>query len=177
MTATKAELNRYFEMINRRLPAGVSEFIRWLRKPSSFAARLAIAVLLILGGIFSFLPVLGIWMLPLGLNCAGYPIFLSRSLPSWRGWKKMNDATEMAKSVNGTDATGVTTKRSRRRLFSRRGVVAAMVGPGISFGFGGAAAGRTQRARSNAGLFLRNARSQLLFLAPSEVLVRMHDVR
>jgi hypothetical protein len=44
-----------------------SRFIRWLRIPSSFAVRLAIAILLILGGIFSFLPVLGVWMLPLGL--------------------------------------------------------------------------------------------------------------
>jgi hypothetical protein len=64
---TKAELNRYFEMIDRRVPIGVSRFIRWLRQPSSFAVRLVIAILLILGGIFSILPFLGIWMLPLGL--------------------------------------------------------------------------------------------------------------
>ena len=75
MAATKAELNRYFEMINRRVPMRVSEFIRWLRKPSSFAARLAVALLLILGGIFSFLPVLGIWMLPLGL------LFIAQDVP------------------------------------------------------------------------------------------------
>jgi hypothetical protein len=68
MTATtRAELNRYFEMIDRRVPISVSQFIRWLRMPSSFAIRLVIAILLILGGIFSFLPVLGLWMLPLGL--------------------------------------------------------------------------------------------------------------
>jgi hypothetical protein len=64
---TKAELNRYFEMIDRRVPISVSQFIRWLRMPSSFAIRLVIAMLLILGGIFSFFPVLGLWMLPLGL--------------------------------------------------------------------------------------------------------------
>src|SRR3982751_1809134 len=67
MPSTKAELNRYFEMITRRVPTRVSRFIRWLRQPSSFAARLVVAILFILGGIFSFLPVLGIWMLPLGL--------------------------------------------------------------------------------------------------------------
>jgi hypothetical protein len=67
MITTKAELNRYFEMIDRRVPVSVSRFIRWLRMPSSFAVRLVIATLLILGGIFSFLPILGIWMLPLGL--------------------------------------------------------------------------------------------------------------
>ena len=67
MTTTRVELNRYFEMIDRRVPIRVSTFIRWLRMPSSFAVRLAIAILLILGGLFSFLPVLGLWMLPLGL--------------------------------------------------------------------------------------------------------------
>jgi hypothetical protein len=67
MTTTIAKLDRYFEMINRRVPISVSRFIRWLRRPSSFAVRLVIAILLIVGGIFSFLPVLGLWMLPLGL--------------------------------------------------------------------------------------------------------------
>jgi hypothetical protein len=67
MMTTKAELNRYFEMIDRRVPISVSRFIRWLRQPSSFAVRLVFAILLILGGIFSILPVLGVWMLPLGL--------------------------------------------------------------------------------------------------------------
>ncbi len=54
-------------MIDRRVPIKVARFIRWLRKPSSFAVRLVVALLLILGGFFSFLPVLGLWMLPLGL--------------------------------------------------------------------------------------------------------------
>jgi hypothetical protein len=72
---TKAELNRYFEMIDRRVPMRVSRFIRWLRKPSSFAVRLLVALLLILGGFFSFLPILGLWMLPLGL------LFIAQDVP------------------------------------------------------------------------------------------------
>src|ERR1700751_5254032 len=75
MTTTKAEMNRYFEMIDRRVPIRVSQFIRWLRKPSSFAVRLVVALLLILGGFFSFLPILGIWMLPLGL------LFIAQDVP------------------------------------------------------------------------------------------------
>ncbi|MCP3395361.1 hypothetical protein NLM27_42305 [Bradyrhizobium sp. CCGB12] len=75
MAATKEELNRYFEMIHRRLPIRVSEGIRWLRKPSSFPARLIAALLLIIGGIFSFLPILGVWMLPLGL------LFIAQDVP------------------------------------------------------------------------------------------------
>jgi hypothetical protein len=79
MTADYGEMNRYFEMVHRRLPDRVSRFIRWLRKPSSKAARLTVALLLILGGLFSFLPVLGIWMLPLGL------LFIAQDVPFLRG--------------------------------------------------------------------------------------------
>jgi hypothetical protein len=67
MPSSKAELDRYFEMIHRRVPMSVARSIRWLRKPSSFWVRLLVALLLILGSFFSFLPVLGLWMLPLGL--------------------------------------------------------------------------------------------------------------
>jgi len=87
MTITTAALNRYFEMIDRRVPTSVSKFIRWLRTPSSFAVRLVIAILLILGGIFSFLPVLGVWMLPLGLLLIAQDVpFLQKPLVSVFAW-------------------------------------------------------------------------------------------
>ena len=35
--------------------------------PKSPLARVALGVLLMLGGVFAFLPVLGLWMIPLGL--------------------------------------------------------------------------------------------------------------
>ena len=75
MATTQAELNRYFAMIDRRVPVKVARSIRWLRKPSSWGIRWVVAILLIIGGIFSFLPVLGLWMLPLGL------LFISQDLP------------------------------------------------------------------------------------------------
>jgi hypothetical protein len=62
-------------MIDRRVPIKVSQSILWLRKPSSLAVRLVVALLLILGGLFSFLPVLGLWMLPLGL------LFIAQDVP------------------------------------------------------------------------------------------------
>jgi Protein of unknown function (DUF3072) len=87
MVSTKAELNRYFEMITRRVPTKVSRFIRWLRRPSSFAARLVVAILFILGGIFSFLPVLGIWMLPLGLLLIAQDVhFMQKPLVKSLSW-------------------------------------------------------------------------------------------
>jgi hypothetical protein len=87
MASTKAELNRYFEMIHRRVPTRISHLIRWLRQPSSFTARLAVAILFIIGGIFSFLPVLGIWMLPLGLLLIAQDVhFLQKPLVASLSW-------------------------------------------------------------------------------------------
>ena len=61
------ELDRHFAWFEGKLPAGPARFVNWLRRPSSRLARIPLAALLIIGGIFSFLPVLGFWMLPLGL--------------------------------------------------------------------------------------------------------------
>lgn len=59
-------LNRQFDRIQRSWPISRS-FLDWVRKPGSRLLRIPLGLLLIFGGIFSFLPILGIWMLPLGL--------------------------------------------------------------------------------------------------------------
>jgi hypothetical protein len=66
MNAADARLDRQFERISRQVPASRG-FLDWVRKPRLHLVRIPLAILLVLGGIFSFLPVLGIWMLPLGL--------------------------------------------------------------------------------------------------------------
>lgn len=66
MSETDARLERQFERISRQVPASRG-FLDWVRKPGLHLVRIPLAIVLILGGIFSFLPVLGIWMLPLGL--------------------------------------------------------------------------------------------------------------
>lgn len=65
--ATKAELDRYFDWIEQQLPERLGRFLHWLRQPSMLLARIVVSLLLIIGGIFAFLPILGFWMLPLGL--------------------------------------------------------------------------------------------------------------
>jgi hypothetical protein len=50
-----------------KLPDGARSAVEWLRHPPRRWPRLLAAVLLIAGGIFSILPILGLWMLPLGL--------------------------------------------------------------------------------------------------------------
>jgi len=66
-TNNQMELDRHFAWFEGKLPPGPARFVAWLRQPSSRWVRIPLALLLILGGIFSFLPVLGLWMLPLGL--------------------------------------------------------------------------------------------------------------
>ena len=50
-----------------RLPGRFREWTRWLLRPESRWARIPAAILLILGGFLGMLPVLGFWMLPLGV--------------------------------------------------------------------------------------------------------------
>src|SRR5690242_19586468 len=66
MSDVDARLDRQFERISRQVPVSRG-FLEWVRKPGWHIVRIPLALLLILGGIFSFLPVLGLWMLPLGL--------------------------------------------------------------------------------------------------------------
>ena len=67
MSEHRKELDRQFAWFEEKLPRGPARFVSWVRKPSSIYARVPLAVLLIFGGVFSFLPVLGLWMLPFGL--------------------------------------------------------------------------------------------------------------
>lgn len=53
-----------------------------LHLPRSQWARIVVGVLLILGGMLGFLPVLGFWMIPLGL------MVLSVDLPVVRRWRR-----------------------------------------------------------------------------------------
>ena len=50
-----------------RLPDRLQTAVGWLRRPSSRWARIPAGVLLIFGGLLSILPILGLWMLPLGV--------------------------------------------------------------------------------------------------------------
>ena len=62
-----ATLLRAFRRLEHEVPGKVAQVLRGLRHPKSRWIRIPVGVLLVLGGIFSILPFLGIWMLPLGL--------------------------------------------------------------------------------------------------------------
>jgi hypothetical protein len=71
-------LNHQLDRVERHLPAAVRRSLRWLREPSSSWMRIPAGLLLIVGGLFSILPLLGLWMLPLGL------LLLAQDLPFLR---------------------------------------------------------------------------------------------
>jgi hypothetical protein len=84
---SRRELDRHFAWFQDKLPPGPARFISWLRKPSSILVRIPLAILLIIGGIFSFLPILGLWMLPLGLLLFAQDVpFLQTPMAQSLGW-------------------------------------------------------------------------------------------
>lgn len=67
MTRAAADLDEQFRRFEPHLPPRMGKAVRWLRQPSSRWVRIPAAILLICGGFVGFLPILGFWMVPLGL--------------------------------------------------------------------------------------------------------------
>lgn len=64
--------------MTRKIKLGSHE----IRLPQSASARIALGLLLVAGGFLWFLPILGLWMLPLGL------LVLSHDIPAVRAWRR-----------------------------------------------------------------------------------------
>lgn len=76
----KQKLDRLIERMNAKLPGPLSRFVDWLVSPGARFVRFPLALLFLAGGVFSFLPLLGVWMLPLGL------ILVAVDVPFVRRW-------------------------------------------------------------------------------------------
>ncbi len=74
MESGKVVLRRAFRHLEQEVPQSVARVIRRLRHPKAAWFRIPVGVLLVAGGIFSILPLLGIWMLPLGLLLIAYDV-------------------------------------------------------------------------------------------------------
>ncbi|MFK4809062.1 hypothetical protein ACI3KW_02530 [Devosia sp. ZW T5_3] len=92
-----ARLNRQFDKIQRRAPGFAAGWLERVRRPEARWIRIPLGFLLVLGGIFSFLPVLGLWMLPLGLLLLALDlVFLQgpvnhaivRGTRKWSTWRR-----------------------------------------------------------------------------------------
>jgi hypothetical protein len=75
---SKDRLDDCLERFSRRLPEKAGKFVRWVTGSSSALIRIPLGIALILGGIVGFLPVLGFWMVPLGL------VLIARDIPFLR---------------------------------------------------------------------------------------------
>ena len=93
----EAERRRRLDLLIRRLPQRAQTGIRWLLRPSARWLRIPAGLLLIAGGFLSILPILGLWMLPLGLVLLSEDIeplrratgrvlaWIERRHPNWMG--------------------------------------------------------------------------------------------
>ncbi len=103
MTNGERRFQRQFDMLGRLIPP-LRGPMSTLRRNSWFPIRFPVALLLIAGGVFSFLPILGVWMLPLGLLLLAVDLPVLRApisaliirarrtgkrwLRRWRAWRK-----------------------------------------------------------------------------------------
>lgn len=99
-------IQRLFTQLESKLPDVVSRPVVWIRQPQARAARIPVGILMVAGGIFSFLPVLGIWMLPFGLlllavdvpplqGPVGSAVINGRR--KWQTWKRDRAAKKAAR--------------------------------------------------------------------------------
>ena len=85
--SSRAVLRRAFRHLEDEVPVSVARQIRNLRHPKARWVRIPMGLLLILGGVFSILPILGLWMLPLGLLLLAYDLpFLRRPVGRFTIW-------------------------------------------------------------------------------------------
>lgn len=62
----------------RKLPGWMQRALIWLRKPERKWVRIPAGILFMLGGCMAFLPVLGVWMVPVGI------LLLAEDIPFFR---------------------------------------------------------------------------------------------
>jgi hypothetical protein len=71
-------LDERVERLERRLPDSLAKVTSWLRRPGSKAVSVPLGAALVAGGAVGFLPIVGYWMLPVGL------VILARDVPPLR---------------------------------------------------------------------------------------------
>jgi hypothetical protein len=83
----KAVLRQAFRHLEEEVPESVARVIRNLRHPHARLICIPVGILLMLGGVFSVLPFLGLWMLPLGLLLLAYDVpFLRKPVGGFIIW-------------------------------------------------------------------------------------------
>ncbi|MDB5625447.1 MAG: hypothetical protein JWR73_1249 [Tardiphaga sp.] len=118
----KADLDRHFAWFQGKLSPRLAKFFGWLRRPSSMWVRVPLALLLVVGGVFSFLPVLGLWMLPLGLVLIAQDVpLLQKPMSQLLGWmerkwraRQQAKADAVARRKSTQDSASDSAEQTRR---------------------------------------------------------------
>ncbi|HYF53018.1 MAG TPA: hypothetical protein VEA41_02035 [Salinarimonas sp.] len=85
--SSRATLRLAFKRLEREVPTQATAAMRAMRHPRALWVRIPVGLLLVVGGVFSFLPVLGVWMLPLGLLLIATDVpFLRRPTARFTIW-------------------------------------------------------------------------------------------
>jgi hypothetical protein len=77
-TTHAPDLDEQLQRLVKRLPRRLARMVDWLRRPGSRRYRVPAAIILILFGLVGFLPIVGLWMIPLGL------ILIAEDVPALR---------------------------------------------------------------------------------------------
>jgi hypothetical protein len=90
-------LDRQWNRLKRGLPHSAAHGLSWLRERKARRVRIPVGILLIVSGFLGFLPILGFWMVPLGLLLLAQDVpFLKRPAGralvwfnrTWQTWKR-----------------------------------------------------------------------------------------
>ena len=96
-TRDHERLDRIVDRYAAKMPRWMARFVAWIRKPELYWFRLLTGVLLVLFGLIGFLPILGFWMVPLGLLLLAQDVtflrrptvnaiyWIERRIKAWRG--------------------------------------------------------------------------------------------
>lgn len=82
-TDSDQRLDQHLDDLQEKLPGRYAGWLQKLREPAARWIRIPAGLLLIVGGFLGFLPILGFWMLPLGLLLLAIDIPLLRAPTGW----------------------------------------------------------------------------------------------
>jgi hypothetical protein len=111
-------LRQAFKDLEQEVPDSARRLIRNLRHPKARWVRAPLGALCVVGGVFSFLPVLGVWMLPLGLLLIAHDVaFLRKPVGLFTIWGVRKFAAAKRRVAGRSKATEGAAADGRARRF------------------------------------------------------------
>jgi hypothetical protein len=77
-SSDQPDLNEELDRLQERVPHRVARVMRKVRSPAVAPYRIPVGIALTAGGVVGFLPILGFWMVPLGLAVLAHDVPVMR---------------------------------------------------------------------------------------------------